>query len=102
MDYVCALASWSVFYIVRTTVLEDKAFVPNQPFYLGITLVPLGFLLLYTLQGTYLNVRRMYRLKTLQLTLFSAVVGSLLLFFLLILDDDVQSYRSYHSKSQNQ
>jgi exopolysaccharide biosynthesis polyprenyl glycosylphosphotransferase len=97
MDYACAIASWSVFYIVRTTVLEDKAFVPNEPFYLGITFVPLGFLLLYTLQGTYLNVRRMYRLKTLQLTLFSAVFGSLLLFFVLILDDDVQSYRSYYS-----
>lgn len=97
MDYLFAMASWSVFFFVRTTLLEGKAFVPSSSFYWGISIVPLAYVLLYTLQGTYLNVRRLYRLKTLQLTLFAAVFGSLLLFFVLLLDDDVQSYRSYYS-----
>ncbi|MFM7388662.1 MAG: sugar transferase, partial [Bacteroidota bacterium] len=95
-DLFSAIAAWTLFYIARTTVIEGKVFVPNGTFYLGATVVPVGFLLLYALQGTYLNVKRLYRLKILQLTVFASFFGSILLFFLLLLDDDVSSYRSYY------
>lgn len=96
LDLFSAIAAWTLFYIARTTVIEEKVFVPNGTFYLGATVVPVGFLLLYALQGTYLNVKRLYRLKILQLTVFASFFGSILLFFLLLLDDDVSSYRSYY------
>jgi len=96
LDLLSAIAAWTLFYIARTTVIEDKVFVPNETFYLGASVVPVGFLLLYALQGTYLNVKRLYRLKILQLTVFASFFGSILLFFLLLLDDDVSSYRSYY------
>ncbi|MEY4215841.1 MAG: hypothetical protein RLZZ68_297 [Bacteroidota bacterium] len=96
LDLFSAIAAWTLFYIARTTVIEEKVFVPNGTFYLGATVVPIGFLLLYALQGTYLNVKRLYRLKILQLTVFASFFGSILLFFLLLLDDDVSSYRSYY------
>jgi exopolysaccharide biosynthesis polyprenyl glycosylphosphotransferase len=96
LDLLSAIAAWTLFYIARSTVIEEKVFIPNGTFYLGATVVPVGFLLLYALQGTYLNVKRLYRLKILQLTVFASFFGSILLFFLLLLDDDVSSYRTYY------
>jgi exopolysaccharide biosynthesis polyprenyl glycosylphosphotransferase len=71
-------------------------FIPNSTFYLGISLVPIAYILFYYLQGTYLNVRRLYRLKIIQHTLFASIIGSVLIFFILLLDDNVLSYRDYY------
>jgi len=97
VDLITAICSWSIFYIARTTLIEEKIFTPNATFFLGVSLVPLGYLLLYALQGTYLNVKRLYRFKMFQLTVFASFFGSIILFFLLLLDDNVSSYRSYYT-----
>lgn len=96
LDLFTAISAWTLFYVARTSFIEQKVFTANTTFFLGATVVPMGFVLLYALQGTYLNVKRLYRLKVLQLTAFASVFGSLLVFFILLLDDDVSSYRSYY------
>lgn len=96
LDLFTAILAWTLFYVARTSFIEQKVFAVNTTFFLGATVVPMGFVLLYALQGTYLNVKRLYRLKVLQLTAFASVFGSLLVFFILLLDDDVSSYRSYY------
>lgn len=96
VDLITAIIAWTIFYTARTTVIEHKVFTPNSTFYLGASLVSMCFVLLYALQGTYLNVKRLYRLKVVQLTIFASIFGSLMLFFILLLDDDVSSYRSYY------
>jgi exopolysaccharide biosynthesis polyprenyl glycosylphosphotransferase len=96
LDLITAIIAWTIFYVARTTVIEHKIFTPNSTFYLGASLVPMCFVLLYALQGTYLNVKRLYRLKVVQLTIFASIFGSLVLFFMLLLDDEVSSYRSYY------
>ena len=93
VDLLSAAFAWSTFYFLRATWLEHKAFDFNPTFYLGVSLVPLAYLLLYYLQGTYLNVRRLYRLKIIQLTLIASIMGSLMLFFVLLLDDEVINYK---------
>ncbi len=95
-DVLTAILAWSVFYAIRAIYLEHKPFLASEKFYLGISLIPLAYLLLYYLQGTYLNVRRLYRLKIIQLTAIASIFGSLLIFFILILDDNVISYRDYY------
>jgi exopolysaccharide biosynthesis polyprenyl glycosylphosphotransferase len=96
LDVLAAMLAWFIFYVTRATWLEHKMFIPNGTFYLGISLIPLAYVLLYYLQGTYLNVRRLYRLKIIQLTAIAAVIGSILIFFILLLDDHVISYRDYY------
>jgi exopolysaccharide biosynthesis polyprenyl glycosylphosphotransferase len=96
VDLITAIIAWTIFYTARTTVIEHKVFTPNSTFYLGASLVSMCFVLLYALQGTYLNVKRLYRLKVVQLTIIASIFGSLMLFFILLLDDDVSSYRSYY------
>lgn len=95
-DAFAAICSWFIFYFTRATWLEHKIFAPNTTFYLGLSLIPFAYLLFYYLQGTYYNVRRLYRLKVIQHTFFASFVGSVLIFFILLLDDKVITYRDYY------
>ena len=95
-DYISALFSWGVFFFLRKTLIENQAFELDINFWLGVGLIPLFWMLLYFLQGTYIEIRRMFRLKLLNLTLSISVLGSLIIFFSIILDDQVRSYEGYY------
>ena len=95
-DWITAAVSWALFYYYRTTAIEGKTFHINDTFLYGIALVPLLWLLLYALQGTYADIRRLYRLKVISYTAFATIFGSVILFFLLLIDDDVNTYHNYY------
>ena len=95
-DWLIASLVWGLFFYFRKTWIEEKAFEVDQNFIIGSILVPLLWLLIYYLQGSYHEVRRMYRLKTLNLTFFGSLIGTVLIFFILILDDTVSNYQMYY------
>lgn len=95
-DYLSALVSWALFFFFRKTLIENQAFEMDVNFWLGIGLIPLFWMLLYFVQGTYIEIRRMFRLKLLNLTISISVIGSLIIFFSIILDDQVRSYEGYY------
>src|SRR3989338_4705081 len=95
-DWITACLSWALFYYYRKTSIESEPFNVNDTFLYGIALVPLLWLLLYAIQGTYVDIRRLYRLKVLSLTAFATVFGSVILFFLLLIDDEVINYKTYY------
>lgn len=95
-DYLSALVSWALFFFFRKTLIENQAFDMDINFWLGIGLIPLFWMLLYFVQGTYIEIRRMFRLKLLNLTFSISVIGSLIIFFSIILDDQVRSYEGYY------
>ncbi|WP_343605927.1 sugar transferase [Fluviicola sp.] len=95
-DFLTASLSWGIFYYYRKTSIEHELFSFNETFYYGIFAIPLLWLLFYTFQGTYQDVRRLYRLKILSLTSFATIFGSIVLFFVLLIDDDVNTYTNYY------
>ena len=95
-DYLSALVSLALFFFFRKTLIENQGFEMDRNFWLGIVLIPLFWMLLYFVQGTYIEIRRMFRLKLLNLTLSISVIGSLIIFFSIILDDQVRSYEGYY------
>mgnify|MGYP001307562592 CR=1 FL=1 len=95
-DYLSGLVSWALFFFFRKTLIENQAFEMDINFWLGIALIPLFWMVLYFVQGTYIEIRRMFRLKLLNLTLSISVIGSLIIFFSIILDDQVRSYEGYY------
>ena len=95
-DYVSALFSWSIFFFLRKTLIENQDFEMDVNFWLGVGLITLFWMLLYFVQGTYIEIRRMFRLKLLNLTLSISVLGSLVIFFSIILDDQVRSFEGYY------
>lgn len=95
-DFLAASASWALFYYFRKTSIEHEVFSLNSTFWQGIGVVSALWVALYTIQGTYIDVRRLYRLKVLSYTVFATVFGSIILFFALLIDDEVVSYTNYY------
>jgi exopolysaccharide biosynthesis polyprenyl glycosylphosphotransferase len=98
-DFLAAVLGWALFFIHRTQ-LEGENWhrVFSDPkFYSGIVAIPLGWVLLYSILGHYGDLYRKSRLTTLSHTFFSTFLGSIFLFFTLILDDIVQDYHSYYA-----
>ena len=98
-DTLAALLSWTALFAFRKLVLDP---VPSQllfddaNYYLGLVVIPAGWLALYTILGTYRNVLRKARLKELLDTLLASLLGSVVIFFILLLDDSVVSYRQHY------
>ena len=95
-DWITAIFSWFLFFYLRKTLIEKQDFELEINFFLGIVFIPLAWLFLYALQGTYHETRRMFRLRILNMTFLSSLAGSILIFFALLLDDDVSGYRDYY------
>jgi exopolysaccharide biosynthesis polyprenyl glycosylphosphotransferase len=95
-DWIAAALSWALFYFYRKTTIENVPFQYNDTFFYGILIIPLLWLALYAIQGTYIDIRRLYRLKILSHTTFATIFGSIILFFTLLLDDEVINYHSYY------
>lgn len=101
-DYGTALSAWILFFFFRKFYIdpvkhtEPHGFDFDQNFYLGVLTIPLFWLLLYTLAGSYKNVYRRHRLKDLGQTLLLTSIGVLFLFFTLLLDDEIANYTYYY------
>ncbi|GET26747.1 sugar transferase [Prolixibacter sp. NT017] len=101
-DYLAALCAWILFYLYRKHYAEALIFGQNhtidftRQFYLGIILIPLFWLGLYTISGFYNDVLRKSRLLELGQTIFSAILGSLFIFFMFLLDDYIPDYTFYY------
>ena len=102
-DILSAMLAWGLLFLYRKVGYErlglsdvNQVFADTN-FWRGIVLVPIGWCLLYTLQGTYKNVLRKSRLKELQQTFVASIVGVVVIFFALMLDDEVGTYHHYYA-----
>jgi exopolysaccharide biosynthesis polyprenyl glycosylphosphotransferase len=103
-DVVAATLAWLLFFIYRKFTIEPtvldhlSAILEDRNFYLGILIVPVFWIILYIMLGTY-NANKIYRksrLRELSQTLFISLVGVIVIFFALILDDVIVTYKSYY------
>ena len=103
LDYVAASLSWALFYIYRKISIEPEVFGYDIPleigprFYIGVLGLPVLWIFIYYITGSYHNIYRKSRLRELGQTLLVTVTGVIILFFLLILDDVIVSYKDYYS-----
>ena len=97
VDWISAAAAWGSFYYVRKVKLELTEFNVNESFYYGILFIPIAWIFLYLLQGTYHDVRRLHRIKIFNLTFVGTVIGVVMLFFVFLLDDEINGYKQYYS-----
>lgn len=101
-DVLAAAFAWSLFFIYRKYVLDKSIFqnleivFSDSNFYVGILIVPIFWLILYILVGTYRDIFRKSRLKELGQTLLYSFIGVIIIFFALVLDDVVISYKTYY------
>ncbi len=96
LDYCAAATAWALFFYFRKTQVEYTDFVINTTFWVGIFVIPLFWVALYYIIGTYYDIIRLHRFKILAQTFASTSIGTLVLFFILLLDDDVYTYQVYY------
>lgn len=101
-DFIAAVVAWFLFFRFRKLVLEPSKFGYEIPvnydsnFYYGLIAIPLGWVLLYAASGFYKDVYRKSRLKELGQTITTSILGCTLLFFVFILDDEINTYSDYY------
>ena len=102
-DYLAAVAAWVLFFLYRKLNVEPELFgeevavVLNTRFWLGTLGIPLAWLLLYYFTGFYRNIFRRSRLDDLLRTFMSVLLGVVVIFFFLILDDLIPDYTHYYT-----
>jgi polysaccharide biosynthesis protein PslA len=81
-DFVTAAIAWIVFFYLRVNYLGEH--IQNSyKFYLSIFFMPCCWIVLYHLAGTYKNLYYKSRLSELFLTFYCALIGSLVIFFII-------------------
>ncbi|MCB0583749.1 MAG: sugar transferase [Phaeodactylibacter sp.] len=100
-DFITAMLSWACFFVYRKN-LEGPEFLnwsilSDANFWYGVVVIPIGWLLFYSIFDQYNDIYRLSRLATITRTFFLSFFGVLFLFFTLILDDVVTNYTTYYN-----
>lgn len=102
LDVFSAAVAWVLFFVFRKTYLEPLKFGYDVPlnfdanFYYALVIIPVYWVFLYFIVGSYKNIYRKSRLKEFGQTLLISLIGTLILFFVLLLDDEIASYTQYY------
>src|SRR5688572_710585 len=103
-DFFTASLAWGIMYFLRKyflglAVSEDGELAVDDNFWLGILLVPLAWLIFYTLVGSYHSLYKKSKLKELTTVFICSLIGTASLYFTIILNDiqeDNSSYKYYY------
>ncbi len=101
-DFIAGALSWTLFNLFRKIFIESRKygysipFDPDFKFWISLTIIPLFWILLHQISGYYKDPFRKSRLQELGQTFMISLIGSLILFFALILDDTIESYKNYY------
>ncbi len=100
-DFLSAFIAWTLFFIYRKYAVDHRVFmhlndiILDKKLYYGVSIIPLFWLVLYTLMGTYRKIFRKARLREFAQTILITFIGVTILFFALILDDVIINQRTY-------
>ncbi len=99
LDYIMAMLAWAIFFVYRKRIEEVPFGISiflDRNFLLGIFLIPLAWILIYAIFDHYRDIYRLSRLTIFTKTFFTSIIGVLVIFFALILDDVVNNYKTYY------
>ena len=95
-DFFTAIFSWILFNCYRKTYIEKYQFEINSKLIITSFLIATFWMVLYTIYGNYKKVYKKYRLSVLLQTISQSFTGVIFIFFLLLLDDKINSYQDYY------
>ena len=102
LDWFAAVLAWGLFFLLRKLyenpeILSHFSVILNdKKFWYEIATIPVFWLLLYAVIGTYRRIYRKSRLKELEVSLVSVFFGVTIIFFTLVLDNQLKSYNNYY------
>ncbi len=100
-DFIAAVIGWFIFFYLRkiteNPTISLVEIYQDPKLTQGIILIPLMWMVLYSIFDTHRDIYRFSRLETLKSTIFTTFIGVLLLFFTVLMDDTALKYTSYFS-----
>lgn len=102
-DFLSASGAWVMFYLFRKIQIEPQVFGMDIPielgtrFWAGALGLPFAWIMFYYFTGFYRDIYRRSRLNDFNRTFTTSLLGVLVIFFLLILDDTIVDYTNYYS-----
>jgi exopolysaccharide biosynthesis polyprenyl glycosylphosphotransferase len=102
LDYAAAFISWLLFFIARKAYIDkiippfSISYLKDTKLYLGLLLVPIFWIFLYFIAGSYSDIYRKSRLTEIAKTFIISTIGAILLFFIILLDDKVTGVKGYY------
>jgi exopolysaccharide biosynthesis polyprenyl glycosylphosphotransferase len=101
-DFLSFVIAWALFFVARKFLLNEeqpdlyRQIIKDPTFWLGLVIIPLGWVFLYALAGSYESIYHKSRLNELFTMLLVSGIGTTLLFFAAILDDQVSTTTYYY------
>lgn len=100
-DLLAALFAWVCFFIYRKIAVEKIAYsvidvFTDKNFNIGIIVIPAAWVVYYYFSNTYHSLLKKSRLSEIHKTAIQSFIGSVLLFFTLMLDDFIKGYKDYY------
>jgi polysaccharide biosynthesis protein PslA len=101
IDYIMSVLAWAIFYIIRKALIKEpiasiQQLLTDDIFWMGVAFVPLGWLILFALVGSYHSLYKKSRLFEFTITLVCVLIGSVVLFFVILIDDVKDNYYYYY------
>jgi exopolysaccharide biosynthesis polyprenyl glycosylphosphotransferase len=100
-DYVSAVLAWIILYFTRRLLLSERVIINhhlvlNNRFWMGLLLIPAGWLAFYMTVGAYKSLYRKSRMIELTTTAICSLIGCTILFFSIVINDPQTDYRYYY------
>ncbi len=101
-DFLISAVAWMCFFFFRRVKIDSLvlempvSITPDANFYIGITILPLFWVIIFYLSGYYRNVLRKSRVSVFAQSFGSIFIGSIFLFFVVLLDDLSLGYKTYY------
>ncbi len=83
-------------YLLEEVITVERRIYLNSRFWWGITLIPIGWLIFFTIIGTYRSVYAKSRLNEFTATGVSSIIGCTVVFFLIVINDPQRQYTYYY------
>lgn len=101
IDYIMSVLAWAAFYVIRKELIKEpiksvRQLWVDDIFWLGVLFVPVGWLILFALVGSYHSLYKKSRLFEFTITLVCTLIGSVFLFFAILIDDVKNNYYYYY------
>ncbi len=100
-DLIAALLAWICFFVFRKIAVEKIPYfiisaLNDKNFIIGIIVIPSIWVAYYYFTDTYHSLLKKSRLSEIYKTAIQSFIGSVLLFFTLMLDDIIRGYKDYY------
>ncbi len=101
-DYLAAILTSVIFYFSRRLLLSEPVvyngnhILLNNRFWLGVSTIPVGWLIFYGMIGSYTDLYKKSRLNEMTITFICTLIGCTIVFFSIVINDPNTDYHYYY------